>query len=445
MSNNYWFVTLPSDPQDKDFNKLKSSLINDGSKINQIGIPDFIVGNLDSLISLSDELNKSNTSVESVLRKIERQYLDVASTGSSSAEKLRINGCDVEKYLSGFKWDPTNYPFHSKPLQEICASVLNMASRVDEELKRKSTSYSEKSQNYAALQRRKAVNMTTSDFEDFLSPEAVAKLRIRDSAQSEYLQPLMVVVPRALSDQFEKEYASIGNNIACGGPKWAGRENQVGSNDGHFGTNAGRSQKISPVVPNSLKLAFDDAKLDSKLYLIYSLKGHYTSGGLQTVDGVTTFVDGNFTEYLKPLKEAFREQKYHIREFSYNVEASKAGGLDNLISIAKQEIDEAQVSLSKWCATNFGQVYSGWIHLRVIKAFAESVLRYGLPAGPSNLSVFIISPNQKREAQIKDQLLQIVARVRPHLIPKKSVLEEDDEEDLETLPFVCQKFAAIGI
>jgi V-type H+-transporting ATPase subunit C len=445
MSGNYWFVTLPNDPHDKDYKKLKTSLAGDDSSIHQVGVPDFIVGNLDSLISLSDELNKSNTTVENVLRKIERQYLDISGTSSASPDKLRINGCEVEKFVQAFKWDPTNYPFHSKPLQEICASVLTMASRVEEELKRKGTSYSDKSQNYAALQRRKTINMTTSDLEDFLSPEAVAKLRITQSSESEYIQPLMVVVPRALCEQFEKEYSTIGNNIACGGPKWAGRESQVGEADGKVGQNANRSKNISPVVPNSLKLAFDDSKLDSKLYLIYSLKGHYTAGGLQTVDGVTTFVDGYFTEYLKPLRDAYREHKYHLREFSYNADVSKAGGLDHLIRIAKQEIEEAQVSLSKWCATNFGQVYSGWIHLRVIKAFAESVLRYGLPAGPANLSMFVVSPSQKREAQIKDQLVQILSRVRPHLIPKKSILEEDEEEDLDTLPFVCQKFTAIGM
>ena len=88
-------------------------------------------------------------------------------------------------------------------------------------------------------------------------------------------------------------------------------------------------------------------------------------------------------------------------------------------------------------------MYSGWVHLKVIRGFIESVLRYGLPL--DFLPVFI-EPNMKREKQLKIALADAVSHLRPEL--KKQAAdaegEEGEEDDSENLPFVCQKFTVIG-
>jgi hypothetical protein len=78
--------------------------------------------------------------------------------------------------------------------------------------------------------------------------------------------------------------------------------------------------------------------------------------------------------------------------------------------------------------------------LKVIRGFIESVLRYGLPL--DFLPVFI-EPNMKKEKQLKTALAEIISRLRPELAKKAEVDAEEDEEDAENLPFVCQKFSGI--
>ncbi len=39
----------------------------------------------------------------------------------------------------------------------------------------------------------------------------------------------------------------------------------------------------------------------------------------------------------------------------------------------------AQSALILWCETQYTDMFSGWIHLKVIRLFVESVLRFGIP------------------------------------------------------------------
>ena len=70
-----------------------------------------------------------------------------------------------------------------------------MAAKVDEELKKLSVVYNEKTLAASTLQRKKTINISTSDFEDFMKPALVARLEL---LESESLLTVMVVVPAAL-------------------------------------------------------------------------------------------------------------------------------------------------------------------------------------------------------------------------------------------------------
>ena len=150
-------------------------------------------------------------------------------------------------------------------------------------------------------------------------------------------------------------------------------------------------------------------------------------------------ISGNSVDYIEPLKTAFREKRFVVREFSYD--PAKAGGLDGQIEVANAEVKQVHQTIVRWCQAHYGEVYSGWVHLKVIRCFIESVLRYGLPL--DFLPVFI-EPNMKREKQLKVALADTISRLRPELTKKVETEIEEDEEDSENLPFVCQKFAVIG-
>ena len=72
-----------------------------------------------------------------------------------------------------------------------------MTLKVDEELKKLTILFNEKTVVLSTLQRKKVINFATSDFEDFMKPAAVARLELIDT---ETLLTVMVVVPAALEN-----------------------------------------------------------------------------------------------------------------------------------------------------------------------------------------------------------------------------------------------------
>lgn len=76
--------------------------------------------------SLSDELGKHDASIEGVIRKIERQYNDLAG---SPAEPLTISsgGMSPRAYLQKFSWDIAKYS-KRKSLPELVELILSVRS-----------------------------------------------------------------------------------------------------------------------------------------------------------------------------------------------------------------------------------------------------------------------------------------------------------------------------
>lgn len=106
-----------------------------------------------------------------------------------------MNSTKVETFLRKFQWDNARYQFSGRQLSEIVSQIQSMAAKVDDELKKLSLLYNEKTLALSTLQRKKTVNVSTSDFEDFMKPAAVARLEL---INSETLLTIMVVVPASL-------------------------------------------------------------------------------------------------------------------------------------------------------------------------------------------------------------------------------------------------------
>lgn len=155
----------------------------------------------------------------------------------------------------------------------------------------------------------------------------------------------------------------------------------------------------------------------------------------------SSFFSGKFVDYLEPLKSAFREKRFILRELVYD--STRTGGVASVIEKAQADLKQSKLSTLRWCQTHFGEVYSAWIHLKIIQAFVESVLRYGLPA---EFTSFFFKPDAKQEKEIKGRLTSVILNIRPELRPKKTLIDEEDEEDSENnLPYVCLRFSSLGI
>ena len=109
---------------------------------------------------------------------------------------MRVDDKPVEQYLKNFEWDFAKYQPQGKTLAEIVGQIQSMASRIDDELKKYAVELAEKAINMSSLQRRKIVNFSTSELEDFLKPAVAATIEPSDPNGT--LITLIVSVPKAL-------------------------------------------------------------------------------------------------------------------------------------------------------------------------------------------------------------------------------------------------------
>lgn len=329
------------------------------------------------------------------MRKVERQHVDTMSASGLPYEELKVNETSIEAYLRNFTWDFARYQHQGKKLSELVTQILTMSAQIDEELKKLTTAHGEKTQLLTSLERKKTINLSTSDFEDFMAPELKERLEILDN---EHLQTVFVAMPKAVEAEFLREYVNLGLSIGV-------------TFDG---------EKLCVVAPDSAKLVM--ASGEQVLYMITVLKGKYEAGVYQGDAKDSVFIPGKITDYIEPLRTKFRERRMVFRNFSYD--DSKTGGLDAYIEKARNDVKESQVNLVRWSRATFGIVFPGLIHLKVISGFVESVLRYGVPV--DFLAVFL-DPNMKREKELKNALLDTINHMRPELKESRGNLAADEE------------------
>jgi len=87
-----------------------------------------------------------------------------------------------------------------------------------------------------------------------------------------------------------------------------------------------------------------------------------------------------------------------------------------------------QTTLRKWLATNFAEVFEAWLHLKVLRVFVESVLRYGLPP---NFVAHIFPLVPRNEKKLRTVLKQTYGYLGS---------TEEHQEDASLLPHQGEYF-----
>ncbi|XP_042632823.1 V-type proton ATPase subunit C 1-B [Cyprinus carpio] len=157
---------------------------------------------------------------------------------------------------------------------------------------------------------------------------------------SEYLITLLVVVPKTSYPDWEKTYETLSEMV----------------------------------VPRSTKLLFEDQ--DSGLF------------------SVTLF-----RKAIDDFKHKARENKFMVRDFQYNEEEMKADKeeMTRLSTDKKKQFGP----LVRWLKVNFSEAFIAWIHIKALRVFTESVLRYGLPV---NFQAMLLQPNRRNMKKLREVL-----------------------------------------
>lgn len=162
---------------------------------------------------------------------------------------------------------------------------------------------------------------------------------------SEYLQTLLVVVPRSLSQDWMTTYEKLTDMI----------------------------------VPKSSQLVIEDNE-----HSIYSVT--------------------MFKKVVDEFKHHAREKKFVVRDFVWDDSAIIAS--KEQLSKLAQDKKKQFGPLVRWLRVNFGELFIAWTHVKALRVFVESVLRYGLPV---NFQAMILQPNKGKIRKLRDALDNLYA------------------------------------
>jgi V-type H+-transporting ATPase subunit C len=157
---------------------------------------------------------------------------------------------------------------------------------------------------------------------------------------SEYLQTLCVIVPKPLYKEWRSSYETLADMV----------------------------------VPRSTELIMEDAEF-----------------GLFTVTV--------FRKVVEEYKLHAREKRFAVREYEYDPKALEEERKEK--EKLERDLKRQFGPLMNWLKVNFSQVFSAWLHLKALRVFSESVLRYGLPV---NFLSVIIKPHRKSQKKVHELL-----------------------------------------
>uniref|UniRef100_A0A667ZT88 V-type proton ATPase subunit C n=1 Tax=Myripristis murdjan TaxID=586833 RepID=A0A667ZT88_9TELE len=276
-------------------------------------------------------------------------------------ENTLANGVDLLSYATKFQWDRAKYPT-ALPLRSLVDKISKQVLQVETELKSRSAAYNSLKASLKSLERKTEGSLQTRNLNDIVRRE--------DLVDSEYLTTLLVVVARGSYVQWERSYESLSQFV----------------------------------VPRSSKL-YEDRE-----------------GGVFSVT--------LFKRAVGEFKAKARQSKFTVREYNFDLEEQQHQEMKQL-GVAKKEQYVSQTVFYlcvcvhacpqgifvRWLKVNFSELFVAWIHLKALRVYVESVLRYGLPVG---FQALLLQPDKKHMKKLREELASLFKHLDPTAAASKT-------------------------
>ncbi|KAL8099166.1 hypothetical protein AgCh_031732 [Apium graveolens] len=204
MATRYWIISLPlqNSPASSLWSRLQDSISKNSfdTPLYRFSVPNLRVGTLDSLLSLSDDLLKSNNFIEAASHKIRRQIEDLERVSGVSSTSLTVDGVPVDSYLTRFVWDEARYPTMS-PLKEIVDGIHVQVAKIEDDLKVRVAEYNNVRSQLNAINRKQTGSLAVRDLSNIVKPQ--------DLFTSEHLVTLLAVVPKYSQKDWLSSYETL--------------------------------------------------------------------------------------------------------------------------------------------------------------------------------------------------------------------------------------------
>lgn len=272
-------------------------------------------GSFDNLVKLVDDLAKMDNQVESVLRRVERQLLELNPDAERKVLSQRKQQT-WENYVRSFPWDDAKFP-RSRPISDSLTLLMKSVTTLDEEVRTRASTYNELKTAHGNASKKDASSFMARDLLDVLTPEVTDP---QDFINTEHLMTVVVVVPRGQDKEFLKCYETLESNVvpAC-------------------------AKRFTPIDKDG-----------NMLFRVIMFK---------------TSLDG--------FKQAARQRKFMVRDFTYDAGVYKKTLEDRAATEA--ELKKQETFLIRVCQAAFSDTLVSWMHLKATRVFAEATLRTGAP------------------------------------------------------------------
>nr|XP_050866623.1 V-type proton ATPase subunit C isoform X2 [Vespula vulgaris] len=391
----YWLISAPGD---KTCQQTWETMNNLTSKQNSLSdnykfhIPDLKVGTLDQLVGLSDDLGKLDAFVEQVTRKVATYMGEVLEDQRDKLhENLLANNSQTSvdgESLSpeGGPDTPPNTPVtpshktskdHHKQWKELDKSEPEAAACLGD-LPSYITRFQWDMAKYPIKQSLRniadIISKQVGQIDADLKTKSTTYNNLKGSLQNLEKKQTGSLLTRNLADLVKKEHFILDS-------EYLSTLLVIVPKSNFHEWYSGYEKLTKMIVPRSTQLITEDSEY-----------------GLFTIT--------LFKKVIEEFKLHAREKKFIVRDFTYNEEELAAGKneITKLVTDKKKQFG----SLVRWLKVNFSECFCAWIHVKALRVFVESVLRYGLPV---NFQAILLQPHKKCMKRLRDVLNQLYAHL----------------------------------
>ncbi|WPK24711.1 hypothetical protein PUMCH_001994 [Australozyma saopauloensis] len=304
----YLLVSLPQSVN--AFPYLERQLNQGKQQLTSFNLPEFQIKTLDSLVQLSEELSKLDTTLASSVAKVV-DILDNLEPNKLFNETRVVNSRPAVYTVENFSWNTSKYRV-DKPIKTLVDLISNDALSLDNDVRLMFQLYQTAKSNFLAADRKKNGDLSIKSLHEIVRPEHFV-------LDSDHLTTVLIAVPKNLVSDFHKSYETV----------------------------------TQFVVPRSAQELATDSE-----YLLFAVS--------------------LFKKYQQEFVTACREHKWHPRtDFVYSEE--NLNELRREFDTTRATESKSKIDLLRLAKTAYSEIFSAWFHIKAIRIYVESVLRYGLP------------------------------------------------------------------
>ncbi|XP_060789149.1 V-type proton ATPase subunit C 1-B [Neoarius graeffei] len=379
----FWLISVPLDKvSSQSLEKLKRATVKAslGSYF-RFHIPELKVGTLDVLLSVSDDLSRLDSYAEGVMRKTAQCMTELMEQSSDKVmENVLANGeqkahrkvpqSPLKMYFQALRGidisvDLTTYMTKfqwDRAKYPIALPLKPLTDLIFKQVAQVETEL--KSRNAAYSDVKLSLQALEQQREGCLHTRSLTGIVKKEDLvlNSEYLTTLLVVVPRMCIRQWENTYESMSEFV----------------------------------VPRSSRKLLEEE-----------------DAGIFTVT--------LFKNAVKEFKANAKKHKFTVRDFNLE-EAEWQQKEMSRLSIDKKEQYGIFV---RWLKVNFNEIFVAWIHIKALRVFVESVLRYGLPV---SFQALLLQPQKKQVKRLRDELNSVFTHLDPMAVAGKQDVGHDIAE-----------------